>query len=110
MLQLCPAHRYGMVRPETNIRREKSPMPWRSNGFKRLAAIFQQRCSRCLHGQVFATLFRVHEQCPLCRLPFECEPGYFTGAMYLSYGVAIIVTAPVWLMMACLGRSLGEVL
>ena len=85
-------------------------MPWRSNGFKRLAAIFQQRCSRCLHGQVFATLFRVHEQCPLCRLPFECEPGYFTGAMYLSYGVAIIVTAPVWLMMACLGRSLGEVL
>ena len=66
-------------------------MPWRSNGLKRLAAIVKQRCPRCLQGQVFATLFR-------------------TGAMYLSYGVAIIATAPVWLIMAWLGRSLGEVL
>ena len=84
-------------------------MPWRSNGLKRLAAIVKQRCPRCLHGQVFATLFRMHEQCPVYRLRFEREPGYFTGAMYLSYGVAIIATAPVWLIMAWLGRSLGEV-
>jgi hypothetical protein len=34
----------------------------------------------------------------------------FHRAMYLSYGVAIIVTSPVWLMMAWLGRALGEVL
>jgi uncharacterized protein (DUF983 family) len=54
-------------------------MPHRSNGFRHLAAIVQQRCPRCLQGQVFATLFRMHEQCPLCRLPFECEAGYFTG-------------------------------
>jgi uncharacterized protein (DUF983 family) len=85
-------------------------MPWRSNGLKRLAAIVKQRCPRCLQGQVFATLFRMHEQCPVCGLRFEREPGYFTGAMYLSYGVAIIATALVWLIMARLGRSLGEVL
>ena len=70
----------------------------------------KQRCPRCLQGQVFATLFRMHEQCPVCGLRFEREPGYFTGAMYLSYGVAIIVTSPVWLTMVWLGRSLGEVL
>jgi hypothetical protein len=52
----------------------------------------------------------MHEQCPVCKLQFEREPGYFTGAMYLSYGVAILVSAPVWLMMAWLGRSLREVL
>ena len=85
-------------------------MPRRSNGFRRLAAIVQQRCPRCLRGRVFATLFRMHEQCPVCGLRFEREPGYFTGAMYLSYGVAILGTAPVWLTMAWLGRSLGEVL
>jgi uncharacterized protein (DUF983 family) len=85
-------------------------MPWRSNGLKRLAALVQQRCSRCLQGQVFATLFRMHDQCPVCGLRFEREPGYFTGAMSLSYGVAIVGTAPVWLMMAWLGRSLAEVL
>jgi hypothetical protein len=59
---------------------------------------------------VFVSLFRMHEQCPVCRLSFEREPGYFTGAMYLSYGVAIIVTSPVWLVMIWLERSVGEVL
>jgi uncharacterized protein (DUF983 family) len=85
-------------------------MPHRSEGFDRLTATLQQRCPRCLQGQAFAPLFRMHETCPRCRLPFEREPRYFTGAMYLSYGVAIVATAPVWLMMVWLGRSLGEVL
>jgi uncharacterized protein (DUF983 family) len=85
-------------------------MPHHSNGFRRLAAIVQQRCPRCLQGPVFATLFRMHEPYPVCRLSFEREPGYFTGAMYLSDGVAIIVTSPVWHIMAWLGRSLAEVL
>ena len=70
-------------------------MPRRSNASRRLVAIVNQRCPRCLQGQVFATLFCMHKQCPLCKLPFEREPGYFTGAMSLSYGVAIIVTSPV---------------
>jgi hypothetical protein len=34
----------------------------------------------------------------------------YWGALYLSDGVAIIVTVPVWLIMAWRGRSLGEVL
>jgi uncharacterized protein (DUF983 family) len=70
-----------------------------SSGFRHLAAIVKQRCPRCLQGQVFATLFRMHAQCPLCGLVFEREPGYFTGAMYLSYGVAVSATVPVWLTM-----------
>lgn len=82
----------------------------RSNGFRRLAAIATQRCPRCLQGRVFATLFRMHAQGPVCGLPFEREPGSFTGAMYLSDGVAIVATAPVWLLMVWLGRSVGEVL
>jgi Protein of unknown function (DUF983) len=52
----------------------------------------------------------MHEHCPVCGLAFEREPGYFTGAMYLSYGLGIIATAPVWLLMAFLGAPLGDVL
>jgi len=52
----------------------------------------------------------MHERCPACGLRFEREPGYFTGAMYLSYGVALLATAPVWLLIVWLGRSEGEVL
>jgi uncharacterized protein (DUF983 family) len=76
----------------------------------RLGAIIKQRCPRCFQGQVFAGLFRMHEHCPVCGLAFEREPGYFTGAMYLSYGLGIIATAPVWLLMAFLGAPLGSVL
>ena len=85
-------------------------MPPGARGFRRLTAVARQRCPRCLQGQVFATLFRMHEQCPVCGLRFEREPGYFTGAMSLSDGLAVLATAPVWLTMAWLGRSLGEVL
>jgi uncharacterized protein (DUF983 family) len=79
-------------------------------GTRRLGALLKQRCPRCLRGRVFVGLFRMHEHCPVCGLRFEREPGYFTGAMYLSYGLGIIATTPVWLPMAWLGRSLGEVL
>lgn len=30
------------------------------------------------------------ERCPTCGLKFEREPGYFLGAMYISYGLALI--------------------
>jgi hypothetical protein len=31
------------------------------------------------------------ESCPNCGLKFEREPGYFLGAMYISYGLGLIV-------------------
>jgi uncharacterized protein (DUF983 family) len=79
-------------------------------GCMRLGALVKQRCPRCLQGSVFAGLFHMHTQCPVCGLSFEREPGYFTGAMYLSYGLGILTTAPVWLPRAWFGRPLGEVL
>jgi len=32
----------------------------------------------------------MHERCPVCDLKFEREEGYFLGAMYISYGVALV--------------------
>jgi hypothetical protein len=31
----------------------------------------------------------MHECCPVCGLKFEREAGYFLGAMYISYGLAL---------------------
>ena len=31
----------------------------------------------------------MHERCPVCGLKFEREPGYFLGAMYISYALAL---------------------
>lgn len=30
-----------------------------------------------------------HSKCSNCELKFEIEPGFFYGAMYVSYGLAI---------------------
>jgi hypothetical protein len=37
----------------------------------------------------------MNERCPVCDLKFEREEGYFLGAMYISYGLALVfIVAP----------------
>jgi uncharacterized protein (DUF983 family) len=33
----------------------------------------------------------MHERCAVCGLRFEREQGYFIGAMYINYGVTVIL-------------------
>ena len=61
----------------------------------RFNVILQRRCPRCLRGQVFASAFRMRQNCGVCDLRFERqEPGYFVGALYFAYGLAVLVGAP----------------
>jgi uncharacterized protein (DUF983 family) len=32
--------------------------------------------------------------CSLCGLPFEREPGYFVGAIYLNYAATVLIVIP----------------
>ena len=59
----------------------------------RLAAVTSGRCPRCRQGRVFRGRLAMHPTCPVCSLRFEREPGYFTGAMYVSYVLAVPVMA-----------------
>jgi uncharacterized protein (DUF983 family) len=70
-----------------------TPMPIRSN-VSALNGIFCQLCPRCRAGKIFrSSIYRrfpkMHERCPVCDLKFHREPGYFLGAMYISYGLAL---------------------
>jgi uncharacterized protein (DUF983 family) len=59
-----------------------------------LGGIFARRCPRCRDGQVFRSTWAMNEDCPSCGLDFDRgEPGYFTGAMYVSYALVIPVIA-----------------
>ena len=63
-----------------------------------LVDILRQRCPRCRRGKIFvSSVFlgfpKMHERCPVCLLRFEREPGYFLGAMYISYGLALLIIA-----------------
>jgi len=35
----------------------------------------------------------MHPRCPVCDLRFERESGYFLGAMYIGYALALITIA-----------------
>lgn len=67
-----------------------------------LAAVLAQRCPRCREGRIFRTLLRMHDACPECGADLEREQGYFLGAMYFSYGFAVVaVLVPVtWMIIA----------
>lgn len=69
------------------------PRSWRD----RFWAIARLRCPRCREGRVFSGLFATNDRCPVCGLQFMRETGYFLGAMYFSYGMAI----PLILLFTC---------
>jgi uncharacterized protein (DUF983 family) len=61
-------------------------------------------CPRCRVGPIFkgSMLYfgGMHERCAICGLKYQREQGYFLGAMYISYFVAVptiaIFTAVLW--------------
>lgn len=59
-----------------------------------LRSILRQLCPRCRSGRIFrSTVYwgfpKMNDRCPACGLLFNREPGYFLGAMYISYGLAL---------------------
>jgi len=63
-----------------------------------LGAILHQRCPRCREGTIFEySIFRgfpkMRKFCSICDLKFQREEGYFLGAMYISFGMALVIIA-----------------
>jgi len=56
---------------------------------RRLLAIITLRCPRCLAGKMWHGPLTMNQECPVCGLVFEREPGYYTGAMVVSYAIAV---------------------
>ena len=61
-------------------------------------AVLNGLCPRCRKGKIFSKPFyslrefdEMYEFCPHCGLRYEVEPGYFVGAMYVSYGISGMV-------------------
>jgi uncharacterized protein (DUF983 family) len=61
----------------------------------RIVSILREKCPRCRQGDVYekqsGLKFPVmKKQCDSCGYKFDREPGYFLGAMYVSYGLAVL--------------------
>ncbi len=66
---------------------------------RRFRAVLALRCPNCLGGEVWSGAITMNARCPRCGLVFEREPGYFTGAMVVSYLLAVPAFAAIWLLL-----------
>ena len=61
----------------------------------KFVAVLQSKCPRCRRGKIFTgslygfNLQRTNETCSHCHMKFEIEPGFFYGAMYVSYAFVV---------------------
>jgi uncharacterized protein (DUF983 family) len=60
-------------------------------------AMAEGKCPRCQSGKMFrypaigTRFMQMFDNCPVCGLHFEIEPGFFWGAMYVSYGITTAI-------------------
>ncbi len=62
----------------------------------KLNAVINARCPQCREGRLFKYKFwnllkfsQMYEHCPTCNLRYEVEPGFWFGAMYVSYALTV---------------------
>lgn len=68
------------------------------------AAIWQGKCPRCRKGNIFTSsafnltkFSQMNQECPSCGASFEPEPGFYFGAMFVSYALNVVLFAAVGL-------------
>lgn len=70
-----------------------NPKPTKDNLVK---LILKEKCPNCGKGEVYQKkkylleLPIMNDRCNDCNYYFDREPGYFLGAMYISYGLAVL--------------------
>jgi uncharacterized protein (DUF983 family) len=60
-------------------------------------SVANNKCPRCNKGEVFEKknpynlrkAFAMYNSCSHCQLLYNKEPGFFYGAMYVSYGLSV---------------------
>ncbi|SFA91334.1 Protein of unknown function [Algoriphagus aquimarinus] len=73
--------------------------------FSTLKSIYQCKCPRCHEGDMFLrgkllspTKFTfMNKSCAHCEQSFEPEPGYYFGAMFISYGINTGIFIAAWI-------------
>ncbi len=68
-------------------------------------SILSNKCPKCQEGDFFVSgkaydlknFMKMNQRCPVCDESFEPEPGYYFGAMYVSYAINVVVMIAVWL-------------
>ena len=87
-------------------------------------SIFKFKCPHCHEGEFFVDRNPYHlstigdhlEKCPVCLRRYEPEPGFYYGAMYVSYAYGVMLFVSVYVAMyvlapdASIGWYIGAIL
>ncbi len=69
----------------------------------KIYSILHMACPQCHEGQFLVSsvydlknIGDVRVECDVCQLKYEREPGFFYGAMYVSYGLGVMLFVTIW--------------
>jgi uncharacterized protein (DUF983 family) len=69
----------------------------------KLYSIITMTCPQCQESHMmvgnpyrFSTMGEVKNKCEVCGLDLEPEPGFYYGAMYVSYGLSVAIFVSIW--------------
>lgn len=74
-------------------------------------ALLQGKCPRCRKGDMFTfpvtTIARfsvMNQECPVCGVRFEPEPGFYQGAMFVGYALSVASLVVLSILLYLLGN------
>lgn len=80
----------------------------------KLYSILNFKCPYCHEGQFFLAhpynLRRAGdllERCPACQRKYSLEPGFYFGAMYVSYAITVAVAVSIWVAILVLAPGMA---
>lgn len=65
----------------------------------KIYSIINLKCPRCHHGNLFVFdnsynlkhMLDMPPQCPICQQDFKMEPGFYSGALWTSYPIVVLL-------------------
>ena len=69
----------------------------------KIYSILHMTCPQCHEGKFLVSnvydlknVGDVRDECDVCHLKYEREPGFFYGAMYISYALGVALFVTIW--------------
>ena len=73
--------------------------------------LYSGKCPKCRKGNIFKTsifdlsgFWKMNSHCSNCEVSFEPEPGFYFGAMFVSYAISVALFATIGTALYVLGN------
>jgi uncharacterized protein (DUF983 family) len=81
----------------------------------KLYSVVNFKCPCCQEGDFFISHpynFKftgdIHENCSVCGKKYMLEPGFYQGAMYVAYGLGVVLFVSVWVISLLFFKPMGS--